>query len=377
MGPLRVVGGGLVYRNPKPYLKAIHAWHPCLAACPRTGDWLATFELGEAVESLDYARYSARSADQGATWSEPVAIFSDPVQPASHGSKVSLTADGTLVSLVTRLNRSRPSEGILSRETFGYTELDYLIQLSADFGHSWESAFDVHFPTEAPLEPCHAVVELADGRWMYPTSTCKTWAGELHDGFKAVAYFSDDRGRTWADSAVQFDGTSRGLRHFEQSIVELGDGRLVATAWEFHEESGTSNPNPLAVAATSRAPFEQRGASGINGETCKLLALPGGAGDRLLALYRRVDEPGLWAAACAVPAAGPLQVLAQAPVWQGSAANTVGGGGGGGDVDTLSQLKFGYPSFAALSGGDVACVWWCHEEDVYNIRWARLALALP
>ena len=35
LGPLRVTaGGGLVYRNPKPYLKAVNTWHPCMAACP-------------------------------------------------------------------------------------------------------------------------------------------------------------------------------------------------------------------------------------------------------------------------------------------------------------------------------------------------------
>ena len=45
----------LIYRNPHPNLRAVHAWHPSLA---RGGgdELLASFDLGQAVESLDYRR---------------------------------------------------------------------------------------------------------------------------------------------------------------------------------------------------------------------------------------------------------------------------------------------------------------------------------
>src|SRR6476646_5874310 len=60
---------GVIYRNPKPYLRAIHAWHPTLISLGGER-LLATFDLGQAVESLDYATYSSCSDDGGVSWSQ-------------------------------------------------------------------------------------------------------------------------------------------------------------------------------------------------------------------------------------------------------------------------------------------------------------------
>ena len=70
---IEVEATGLVYRNPKPHLRAVNAWHPTLARLDdRT--MLAAFDLGQGPESLDYATYLARSEDGGSTWSEPDAL---------------------------------------------------------------------------------------------------------------------------------------------------------------------------------------------------------------------------------------------------------------------------------------------------------------
>jgi hypothetical protein len=45
---IRALNSGYVYRNPKPYLAAIHAWHPSLVRLPG-GNLLATFDLAQAV----------------------------------------------------------------------------------------------------------------------------------------------------------------------------------------------------------------------------------------------------------------------------------------------------------------------------------------
>lgn len=104
-----------------------------------------------------------------------------------------------------------------------------------------------------------------------------------------------------------------GLRHFEQSITQLDDGRLVCTAWEFHEEAGESRPNPCATLAPGGEQFSAPALSGLNGETCKLIALDG---DRVLALYRRTDAAGLWGAVVSVgdDPAQPWTLLAHEPL---------------------------------------------------------------
>ena len=177
--------------------------HPTpLLTCPLAG-------RGQAVESLDYASYLTWSDDSGASWSEPITLFEDPVQPSSHGAKYSLLRDGTtLLAFVTRYNREgREEEGILSRETFGYTELDYLLTRSTDEGRTWSPLSEVTLPLEGAMEPCHHIVELQDGRWLYPTSTCKGWDGEWPNGFQAVAFVSESQGEAWESVLPIFDGT--------------------------------------------------------------------------------------------------------------------------------------------------------------------------
>ena len=51
------------------------------------------------------------------------------------------------------------------------------------------------FPLDGMLEPCHHIIELQDGAWLSPTSTCSSWDGDMPNGHQAVAFVSEDRGR--------------------------------------------------------------------------------------------------------------------------------------------------------------------------------------
>jgi hypothetical protein len=42
--------------------------------------------------------------------------------------------------------------------------------------------------------------------------------------------------------------------------------------------------------------------------------------------------------------------------------------------DELSSLKFGFPSMVQLPGGDILAGFWCVEECLHVICWARLAV---
>ena len=64
---IEVVDSGLVYRNPKPWLRSRQTWHPTLVRFD-DGEWLCTFDIAEADVAHDYRTYGARSADDGRTW---------------------------------------------------------------------------------------------------------------------------------------------------------------------------------------------------------------------------------------------------------------------------------------------------------------------
>src|SRR5579859_6079592 len=60
LGMIRPLASGYIYRNPRPHLTAVHAWHPSLVRLSG-GNLLATFDLAQAVESLDYHTCQSRS----------------------------------------------------------------------------------------------------------------------------------------------------------------------------------------------------------------------------------------------------------------------------------------------------------------------------
>ena len=108
--------------------------------------------------------------------------------------------------------------------------------------------------------------------------------------------------------------------------------------------------------------------TGLQGETAKVLFLREG---RVLCVYRRVDQPGLWAQLAELEG-DTWRNLDTVPVWQGG-GNAMRGRGHA--SDELSSLRCGYPSLVEVSPGEVLVVFWCREDCLHVIRWSRLRIA--
>jgi hypothetical protein len=364
---LELVDSGLVYRNPKPHLRSIHAWHPSLAQRD-DGVILAAFDLGEAVESLDYGTWLARSHDGGKTWEPPRPLFRDNVSyPSTHAVRVSRMRDGTLVAFGARFHRDNPEEGLTNRANLGYVPVDLILLKSRDGGESWEGPVTIKTPLVGPsFEICHRVIELADGRWLAPTATWKGWNGAAPNGMKAIALVSRDKGQTWPEWITIADQYERGIVSWEQGLTQLADGRLLAVIWCFDEKAGKSLPNGFTLSRDGRT-FSPLRENGLRGETAKVLTLTDG---RVLCLYRRLDKPGLWANLVRIDGDDWVN-LAELPLWRGPLSGMLGERNSG---DELSALKFGFPSMLQLPDGDVLAMFWCLEECVHCIRWVRLRI---
>lgn len=363
---IRPQATGVVFRNPKPHLAAVHAWHPSLVQL-NTGELLASFDLGQGAESLDYRTCIARSSDAGETWSDPVPLLNDASpRRSTHSVRLGQVSDGTIVGLGGRFYRDNPEEGLVNRTNLGYVPMELFLVRSRD-GYRWDGPEPVRPPLVGPaFEMCHRIIELADGRWLAPTSTWKGWNGEAPQGMQAVALVSHDRGRTWPEYLRVVDQTRRGVISWEQGLAQLPDGRLVAVVWSFEEATGKSLPNRHAVSFDGRNFFPPR-ENGLCGETAKLLTLADG---RLLCLYRRLDKPGLWANLVRIDGEDWIN-LEEAPLWQGMTSGMTGAHRAG---DELSALKFGYPSMVELRPGVVLAVFWCVEDCLHIIRWQRLQI---
>ena len=81
---IEILTTGIVYKNPKPHVRSVHAYFPSVAVMDN-GEMLATFALGEAFEAANCRLNVARSKDMGETWA-----LEGPVYP---GTKRRLTSD--------------------------------------------------------------------------------------------------------------------------------------------------------------------------------------------------------------------------------------------------------------------------------------------
>lgn len=357
---------GLIYRNPKPYLRAVNAWHPSLLRLD-DGALLATFDLGQGPESLDYATYQARSHDKGATWSEPRRLFIDSVQPSTHTARLSRVCDGRIIAMGTRFHRPDPEEGIVNHTNHGFVAMDVIMLESHDDGATWDGPRVVQPPLVGPgFEACHPVLDLGGGRWLWPTSLLAGWDGVAPSGHKSVAFVSHDNGATWPEYMDTFADPSGNAEYWEQSIVRMPGGRLVALAWALEVATGKPLPSPYMVSHDGRQFTPQR-PTGFQAQTAKLLPL---CEDRLLCVYRRVDEVGLWGTLVELRG-DEWRNLITIPLWQGAATGMMGVGS---KSDELSALKFGYPSMQRLTVDTVLVAFWCCEDGIFNIRWLRLTV---
>ena len=358
---------GLIYRNPAPDVRPIHAWHPSIVVLD-DGEFVATYDLASHVEAIDYSTYVARSGDGGRSWSQPVPVVEkDPeARPSTHGIRISRVSGGEIVGIGGRTYRDDPDEDVVNRENLGRRPMDLFIVRSYDGGHSWEAPRTFTPPLVGPSwEVCHRIIELRDGRWLLPLATWRGFDGSAPNGLKSLAFVSHDRGATWPEYVDVMDQYHRGVISWEQSMIELRDGRLLVIAWAFVERLGISEPNPYTISTDGKT-FSTPRSTGLRGQTTKILQLPDG---RIFGTGRSDDQPGLGAFVAHLD--GDEWITDETTViWQGAASGMTGQTSSSGQE--LVDLKFGFPSLVYLPDGDVYVAFWCFEDEIYNIRWFRI-----
>lgn len=358
----------LIYRNPAPHLRSRQAYYPSVVRLP-DGELLASFVIGEAMESLDAQLYLAHSSDGGRTWSEPRPLH----QPMAHHTetgRLTCMGDGEVVALVSASERRDPNSGATNPANLGHVPTRLSLLRSRDSGRTWSDAEPVDPPLVGPtFELCSPIVELGDGRWLLPTSTWRGWDGSAPNGMKAVAFVSEDRGRSWPRYVDVMDGTASGVLFWEQKTVELDTDRLLAVAWAYDEAKRADLTNHYAIGSRDTLRFDRPQATPLRGQTPELLALGDG---RALCVYRRTDQPGLWACVFEIDQAGRWRTLREQCIWRPALAPPSTDGAA--LVEGFRGLRAGAPCLRRLADGGVLLSFWAVEDGVANIRWVRLTV---
>lgn len=369
MATIKCLETGLVYRNPKPYLRSVHAYFPSITVLS-VNEILATLVLGSAFESVDCHVYIARSRDSGKTWTMEGSIYeSSSDRPTSETCRITRMADGEIVAFGARYDRSNPEEGLTNHKTLGFVPVELILFRSRDDGCTWSGPEVIEPPLVGPsFEICCPILSLKDGLWLAPTSTWKGWNGECPNGMKAIALCSYDRGRTWPECVDVMDNYANHIIYWEQKIIELDGDRLLSVAWAFNEATGKDLPNQYAISENGGRCFGRPQSTGLLGQTLTPILLEDG---RILSIYRRMDKPGLWANVSYLKGNRWINET-ESPLWGIQVHSFNKKGPTKNMADAFNILKFGAPCATILPNGEVFVAFWCVEECVSNIRWFRL-----
>lgn len=367
---IKCIGTGLIYRNPKPHVRSVHAYFPSVALLAN-GELLCTLVLGEAFESADCHTYVAHSADNGESWH-----LLGPIYPGttdrltSDASRITALPDGEVVAFMVRADRTdHPDEGLTNPENLGFVPTDLLLLRSTDRGHTWTEPGPITPPLIGPgFELCSPITVLQDGRWILPTSTWHGWDGSCPNGFMMLALVSHDGGKTWPEYQQVMRDPEQRIMFWESKIVELADGRLLAGAWAYDRVAARDQPNQYAISHDGGQTWSAPRSTGLQGQTLTPFVLPDG---RILCVYRRMDRPGLWANLSHLEGDNWVNDSSQALWGAGTSGLT---GASENMVENFQVLRFGAPCITALPDGTLFVAFWGYEDCVSNVRWFKLRI---
>ena len=370
---IRILESGLLYANPKPFLRSRQAAFPTVVDLG-SGELLASFTVGEAFESADGHTELSRSWDNGRTWiHEDRLPTSVAGHPASESGRLSMARDGSVLCFGPRYDRTDPERSIGNAETNGMLDCEAVWQRSTDGGRTWSASQILPIPIPGSYEIAAPIVALRDGRWLAPFSLFPNWEGKLATPERALAMVSRDGGATWPEMLTTLEDPAGHVVFWEQRLLEIGEEggrpRLLALAWAHDKSVGKDLPNHFALSEDGER-FSTPRSTGIPGQTCS----PAWLGDgRLLCVYNhRHGDAGVRARIVRFQPEAEWEPEEEVTLWGQPPA--LAGRSRGSAVAEMNYLRFGFPMVLRLQDGAFLVSHWCMEDAQLVCRWTRLTV---
>jgi sialidase-1 len=379
---LELVDSGILYINPDPahyHVFASHS-HPVQLS---TNEFLATYSRGDGMYAANQNIALARSLDGGVTWQTEGFVYNrtgDDRPYSYHDGFLSRLHDGVLVIFAFRADRTIPGQEMFS-PSGGLIDNEPILFTSTDNGHTWYGPLPIQLP-EGPggplvATPASTIVELADGRWL---ATFDQWHS-YHDDrlYKPVmlAMTSADGGRTWSQMQTMADGEAVGKGFWHGKTIRLHDDRLFTLYWAADMTQPDKGPVNTEIHYTITGPDANHWSMPQPTNLPGQTNWPAQLPDgTLAAIYtlREADRPG-FRIALSTDDGQSWDLEKQVEVWDSTGWTHLGISSPDKYPRSHDTIAFGAPTLTTTLEGDLYASWWCTYASLTHIRWARLRVA--
>ena len=369
MPAIEVVDRHVVYENLEPQLRARHAWFPGLVTLP-SGDLLALFVMGEAINATNVTTVVSRSRDGGRTWNCEGPLHEKP-SGQEHNSdyfKPTVLDDGTLIATGYCFHRSAPDQRLANAETNGMRDGDDLVSFSKDEGRTWTPPRVIARSRPEMIEASGPGIQLHDGTVLVAGSLFPRWDGSHPSDNVAVLLRSTDRGQTWDDETIFYRDPNGRYTGSEPRLCQMQPGRVVCLFWTMDHISGSNLPNHLTVSHDGGRTWSDAIDTGILAQASNLTYL---GGDTLLTIHsHREGDTGLFVRLVDL-ANDRWKTIEELDIWSNAPSAKIGR-----YKDMAVNLKFGQPSLLPMGDGQYLATHWCSEDGQVKIRTHRLRVTV-
>lgn len=369
MSAIEVIDHHVVYDNPMPQIRSRHGYFPGLVKLP-SGDLLALFVMGEAMDAANCTTMVSRSQDEGRTWQMegPLHEKDEGHRFNLDGMKPTVLRDGTLIATGYRFHRDDPDERLANPDTDGLRGGDDLVSFSQDEGRTWSTPRVIARTRPELVEASGPCIELHDGTILVAGSLFPMWDGTHPSGQLGVLLRSRDRGETWDDETVFFADPEKRYTASEPRLCEMQKGRVVALFWTTDHVARKNLHNHVTVSHNGGESWSGAIDTGVSAQASNLMHL---GGDMLLAIHcQRERDVGLFVRVVDF-ANDAWRVVEETSVWGNAPASEVAS-----YAQMALNLKFGQASFLRLENGDILATHWAVEDGQGRILTHRLRVQL-
>ena len=356
------------------FVARLHANEPnAVAAGSRTalaanGEIVCTYMVQPALGVNGFDTIIARSKD-GENWYGHRTMWPQYKNKESVFGSISRAPNCELYFFGSTTHIDEVGETFWCDETQGMKENHMFWSCSADNGHTWSDPVFMPSPFTCSVEAAGPITVTGKGRMIACFIPYNTFDPNINvEGNQVMAMISDDGGRNWKfDKMISFGPDALGA---ESWVIELADGRLLATCWRAARPEVDDFPNAYTLSNDGGDTWGPTLSTGIMGQSTALAALPDG---RALFIYnqRKHGEIGVWLAV-ANPTENDFGIQHNAPIWR--AQSKTQSGESSANLDSWTDFSFGEPSIMPLPDGALLATLWCVEAAGSGIRYVKLKI---